>query len=168
MGSLTIIPIQQSTRTQGESKVPQEAKDIQLIELKDMIRQLNTTITALTGSIQEKDAAIVRLTEEVSYLRRKLFGTSSEKRPDIDPNQLTLFDGEEGMKIPIADVEETEASVVKEHTRRRKKKPTLEEQFKGASVKQVLVDSLTEEEKTCPVCGTKMLPIGTEVIIREM
>lgn len=32
----------------------------------------------------------------------------------------------------------------------------------------MLVDFLTEEEKTCPVCGTKMLSIGTEVIRREL
>ena len=146
----------------------QGAKDIQLAELKDMIRQLNTTVAALTGTIQEKDAAIARLTEEVSYLRQKLFGASSEKRPAIDPNQLSLFDAEEGMDIPIADVEETEAVVIKEHTRQRKKKPTLEEQFKGAAVRQVFVDSLTEEEKKCPVCGRDMAPIGTEVIRREL
>lgn len=148
--------------------MPQEAKDIQLAELKDMVRQLNTTVAALAGTIKEKDAAIAKLTEEVSYLRKKLFGTSSEKRPAVDPNQLTLFDMEEGMEIPIADVEETETAVVKEHTRQRKKKPTLEEQFKGAAVKRVFVDSLTEEEKTCPACGTQMVPIGTEVIRREV
>ena len=62
----------------GEKPVPRDAKDIQFAELKDMIAQLNTTIAALTGTIQEKDAAIAKLTEEVSYLRRKLFGASSE------------------------------------------------------------------------------------------
>lgn len=70
----------------GEKPVPRDAKDIQFAELKDMIAQLNTTIAALTGTIQEKDAAIAKLTEEVSYLRRKLFGASSEKRPGIDPS----------------------------------------------------------------------------------
>lgn len=148
--------------------MPQEANDIRFTELKDMIRQLNTTIAALTETIQEKDAAIARLTEEVSYLRRKLFGASSEKRPAIDPNQLTLFDVEEGADIPIADVEETDSVTIKEHTRQRKKKPALEEQFKGAAVRKVFVDSLTQEEKTCPVCGTEMVPIGTEVIRREL
>ena len=88
--------------------MPQDAKDIQFAELKDMIAQLNTTIAALTGTIQEKDAAIAKLTEEVSYLRKKLFGASSEKRPDIDPNQLSLFDVQEGMEIPVADIEEAE------------------------------------------------------------
>lgn len=148
--------------------MPQDAKDIQFAELKDMIAQLNTTIAALTGTIREKDAAIAKLTEEVSYLRKKLFGASSEKCPDIDPNQLTLFDAEEGMDIPVADAEEIPETVVREHIRQRKKKPTLEEQFKGAAINRVVVDSLTDEEKRCPVCGTEMVPIGTEVIRREV
>lgn len=146
----------------------QEAEDIQIIELKDMVSQLNTTVAALAGTIREKDAAIARLTEEVSYLRQKLFGASSEKRPDIDPNQLTLFDMEEGLEIPIADVEETEAAAVKGYTRPGKKRPRLEEQFKGAVINRVFVDTLTQEEKTCPACGTEMTAIGTEVIRREL
>ena len=51
--------------------MPQDAKDIQFAELKDMIAQLNTTIAALTGTIQEKDAAIAKLTEDV-YKRQDL------------------------------------------------------------------------------------------------
>ncbi len=76
----------------------QGAKDIQLAELKDMILQLNNAVSALQATIAsqaeaigQKDAAIAKLTEEVFYLRRKLFGASSEKRPDIDPNQFSLF-----------------------------------------------------------------------------
>ena len=155
--------------------MPQEARDLQFTELKDIILQLNQTVSALQSTVAaqtellgQKDAAIARLTEEVSYLRRKLFGASSEKRPDIDPNQLSLFDMEGVGDIPIADVEEMETTAVKEHTRQRKKKPTLEEQFVGAAIKQVVVDSLTEEEKTCHVCGAKMVPVGTEVIRREV
>lgn len=148
--------------------MPQDAKDIQFAELKDMIAQLNTTIAALTGTIQEKAAAIAKLTEEVSYLRKKLFGASSEKRPDIDPNQLSLFDVQEGMEIPVVDIEEAEETVVRGHIRQRKKKPTLEEQFVGATVNRVVVDSLTDEEKKCPVCGAEMVSIGTEVIRREV
>lgn len=155
--------------------MPQEARDLQFTELKDIILQLNKTVSALQSTVAaqtellgQKDAAIARLTEEVSYLRRKLFGASSEKRPDIDPNQLSLFDMEGMGDIPIADVEEMETTAVKGHTRQRKKKPMLEEQFAGAAIKQVVVDSLTEEEKTCPVCGAKMAPVGTEVIRREV
>lgn len=100
----------------------------------------------------------------MSYLRKKLFGTSSEKRPDIDPNQLSLFDVQEGMEIPAADMEEAEETVVRGYIRQRKKKPALEEQFAGAAVNRVVVDSLTEEEKKCPVCGAEMISIGTEFI----
>ncbi len=152
-----------------------DAKENQLLELKDLILQLNTTVSALQSTIAaqaemigQKDAAIAKLTEEVSYLRRKLFGASSEKRPDIDPNQFSLFDMEEGTEIPVADIEEVEETAVREHIRQRKKKPTLTEQFAGAQVKQVIVDSLTDDEKRCPVCGTEMVPIGTEVIRREV
>ncbi|XBX07920.1 transposase [Enterocloster clostridioformis] len=120
--------------------MPQDAKDIQFAELKDMIAQLNTTIAALTGTIQEKDAAIAKLTEEVSNLRKKLFGASSEKRPDIEPNQISLFDVQEGMEIPVADIEEAEETVVRGHIRQRKKKPALEEQFVGATVNRVVVN----------------------------
>ncbi len=66
------------------------------------------------------------------------------------------------------DAEETAETVVKEHTRKQKKKPTLKEQFKGAEVKRIMADSLTDEEKKCPVCGTEMVLIGTEVIRREI
>lgn len=78
------------------NKMPQEAKDIQFTELKDMIRQLNTTVSVLQSTIEsqtemlgQKDAAIAKLTEEVSYLRQKLFGASSEKRSDTFPNQTS-------------------------------------------------------------------------------
>lgn len=155
--------------------MPQRAKDIQFMELKDMVQQLNTTVSSLQSTVAaqtemlgQKDATIAKLTEEVSYLRKKLFGASSEKRPDIDPDQLTLFGMDEGTEIPVADVEETDETVIREHTRQLKKKPTLQEQFKGAEVKQVIVDTFTDEEKKCPVCGMDMAPIGTEVIRRKV
>lgn len=53
-------------RFQRRKPIPQDTKDVQFAELKDMIAQLNTTIAALTGTIQEKDAAIAKLTEKVS------------------------------------------------------------------------------------------------------
>ena len=36
----------------------------------------------------------------------------------------------------------------------------------GATVNRVVVDSLTDEEKKCPVCGAEMVSIGTEIIRR--
>lgn len=50
----------------------------------------------------------------------------------------------------------------------RKKKPTLAEQFGGLPTRQVKVDTLTDEEKACPICQTQMVSIGTELIRSEI
>lgn len=140
--------------------------EIQLHELKDEIVKLNQTIATLQKTLRDKDVSLAKLTEENAYLRRKLFGTSSEKRQQIDPDQISFLEQIED--IPVVEVEEIKHTVVKEHVRSRKAKPTMQEQFRGAKVEQVVVDSLTDEQKICPVCGTQMVPIGTEVLRREL
>ena len=74
------------------------AKDIRLSELKDMIQQLNKsieqlnrTVAAQNALIKEKDAKIEQMTMELTILRKKLFGVSSEKRQLTDMDQLNLF-----------------------------------------------------------------------------
>ena len=81
--------------------------DIRLIELKDTISQLNQTIRVQTEMIKDlrktieehhasdekKDQIISNLQAEISYLKAKLFGASSEKRRKEDlPGQMSLFD----------------------------------------------------------------------------
>ena len=63
------------------------AKDIQLRELKDTISQLNTMmseqtelIRSLRTIIEEKTAHEMVLQEQVDYLTKKLFGSSSEEK----------------------------------------------------------------------------------------
>jgi hypothetical protein len=65
-------------------------------------------------------------------------------------------------------VELIEPEVVAAQKKSRKKKPTLAEQFKDIPTRQVKVDTLTEEEKACPICQTQMVPIGTELIRSEI
>ena len=76
------------------------AKDIQLRELKDTISQLNTImseqtelIRSLRTIIEEKTAHEMVLQEQVDYLTKKLFGSSSEKTPADIPGQLNLLPG---------------------------------------------------------------------------
>lgn len=38
----------------------------------------------------------------------------------------------------------------------------LEEQFKGISTRKVVIDTLSDEEKKCLLCGTDMVPIVTK------
>ena len=74
------------------------SKDSKILAYKDMINQLNKTIAAQTELIQslQKTLEADRLEKEtlrqqIEYLTKKLFGTSSEKRKDIE-GQLNLFD----------------------------------------------------------------------------
>ena len=155
--------------------------DIRLIELKDTISQLNQTIRVQTEMIKDlrkaieehhasdekKDQIISNLQAEISYLKAKLFGASSEKRRKEDlPGQMSLFD--ELMEEEPAKEIEPEYIEIKAHERKRKKKPDFNEQFRDIPVRQEFVDTLTEEQKICSICGTKMVEIGHELIRSEV
>lgn len=141
------------------------SKDIQLSELKDMIAQLNMTIKTLNGTIAQQQSENDNLKAELAWFRQKMFGSSSERRTDDLSGQLSLFD------TPFEDeqpVELIEPEIVEQPKKSRKKKPTLKEQFKDIPTRQVPVDTLSAEDRICPLCGSEMLAIGTEVIRSEI
>ena len=148
------------------------AKDIQLRELRDTVLQLNKTIEELRGVIsagQTREATILEqnraLQEQIEYLTKKLFGTSSEKRKSSDENQISFFDEAEQESDPNAKEPPLEQELVKEHT--RKAKTRLSEKLKGIPVEQRIFD-ITDEEKICPQCGTAVALIGSEVVHRAL
>ena len=72
----------------------ENSKDLQLRELKDMISQLNSMVQTLQRTLddmrkqnEETEQALKNAQEENAYLRRKLFGSSSEKRTADIPGQ---------------------------------------------------------------------------------
>ena len=82
------------------------AAEIKLLEYKDTITQLNTLLTAqteLNRSLQKTVKDLRQdnknLMEQIDYLTKKLFGTSSEKSKDIE-GQLCLFDEAEQAADP--------------------------------------------------------------------
>ena len=92
------------------------SKDIQLRELKDMIHDLQKMIKTLQVTVDaanKREEALTQerdnLKEEVDLLRKKLFGTSSEKRVLDIPGQLNFFNEAELEQDPaLAQVEELE------------------------------------------------------------
>lgn len=75
-----------------------DAINLQLIELKDMIIQLNQTITNQNILIQKylediakRDATIADQKALIQYLNDKIYGKSSEKGRVPDAGQLSLF-----------------------------------------------------------------------------
>ena len=55
-------------------------RDLQMRELMDTMKELKLTIEALRKELTAKDKLIENLQEQIAYLQKKLFGTSSEKR----------------------------------------------------------------------------------------
>ena len=143
------------------------SKDIQLSELKDVILQLNTTIKTLNETIAKQQAENDSLKAELAWFRQKMFGSSSERHVVPMEGQMSLPFLAEAPEEEKP-VELIEPEVVELPKKPRKAKPSLKEQFEGIPVRQVTVDTLTEEEKQCPLCGTEMVPIGTELIRSEI
>ena len=153
--------------------MPRSAKDIQLTELKDTISKLNELIVTQTKSMDSLQKTIEDLRQELSskqaevdYLKAKLFGSSSEKLKAPFPGQMSLFEEMPDERLP--EIIEPEIIDVAAHKRERKPKATYGEMFDNLPRREVLLDSLTDEEKNCPVCGTQMVPIGTEIARTEL
>lgn len=155
----------------------QSAKDTRINELLDANSQLNTTVKHLVDALTQKDKALAdmqtrldEMTEELKLLRKKLFGSSTEhmSNPYVNSDQLTIYPflGIEPEKEP--EPIEAEYIEIQSYTKSKKAKSTLKEQFSNIPVKQVFIDSLSDEDKLCPACGTEMQPIGTEIIRREV
>ena len=151
------------------------SKDIQLRELKDMIHDLQKmikTLQAVVDAANKREEALTQerdnLKEEVDLLRKKLFGTSSEKRVLDIPGQLNFFNEAELEQDPaLVQMEELEASSSEKTPKKRKARATDAERFKGIPVEKEYLD-LSEKEKNCPVCGTALKQIGEEFVRREL
>lgn len=145
------------------------AKDFQIMELKDTIAEQRRLIGTLRTALDASNAQTAELTdqikllnEQLEYMKKKLFGTSSEKRQLDD--QLTLFNEAENEVNPLSR-EPGEDILVTTHARKPKTK--LEEKIKGLPVETVEI-SLNEEEKSCFQCGTNLEVIGREVVRHEI
>ena len=155
----------------------QAAIEVQLRELKDLTAQLNTTvkqqsstISSMTEMLAAKDQRIAELTEELRLLRKAMFGSSSERKPfenvDMNSDQLNLLK-ELGLE-PEPPAETVEGEFVEIPAHQRRKKPTLDEQFSGIEKKIVTIDPLEDQDKVCSICGSQLVPVGTEVLRHEV
>ena len=118
--------------------MPSGVKDIQLLELKDTILQLNKTISEQNNLIvnlqkmleerntsdAKKDQIISNLQAQLEYLKQKLFGSTSEMRKSPFPGQMNIFDYLEGdVENPAIEIE-PEIIEVKSYKKERKPKAT--------------------------------------------
>ena len=152
----------------------QSAKDIQLRELKDLVNELKETTNLLRKTledVQKEKVAIQQerdnFKEQVDYLTKKLFGSSSEKGACDIPGQMNLFNEAESEMDPAAETSNQLVATEKAEKPDRKKRSTNEERFKGIPVKKVMLEP-DATNLTCSKCGGEMVPIGTEFVRREL
>lgn len=149
-----------------------DAKELQIRELKDALAESRKLNMFLQKSLEESNANIKHLSEQVSllseqvaYLTQKLFGTSSEKQTtDKSDGQLSFFNEAEvtadlNVPDPLSE-EEIEAYA-------RKKRRSRQELLAGLPVRQIIAEILIEE-RICDLCGTELKEIGREVVRREL
>lgn len=152
----------------------QSAKDIQLRELKDLVNELRETTKLLRKTledVQKEKAAIQQerdnFKEQVDYLTKKLFGSSSEKGACDIPGQMNLFNEAESEMDPAAETSDQLVATEKPEKPDRKKRSTNEERLKGIPLKKVMLEP-DAADLTCSKCGGEMVPIGTEFVRREL
>ena len=147
------------------------AKDLQVREFKDtiveqrqLIKMLREALDASTTQSKELTLQIANLNEQLAFMKKKLFGTSSERRSLEVNGQIDLFNEAEA-EVDFSAKEPFAETIVSEH--KRKPKTTLEEKLKGIPVEQVIRE-LPEEEQLCLQCGSSLVKIGQEVVRREL
>lgn len=111
--------------------------------------------------MMEQTDKIDTLIEQVEFLSKKLFGSSSEKTK-VDPGQLTLF-GDPVLEEPLTKDEPTEEITY----RRRKTSGRKAELTKDLPIEEVHCE-LHGEDCTCDHCGQAMKPMGKKVVREEV
>ena len=92
-------------------------------------KEQEQTIVDLRATIKELRSTIANLNETIDELKRKIFGTSSEK-------------------IRRPDQEEETVTVVKEHTRTRRKKSVRADLYEALPIKEISCDVPPEERRS--------------------
>ena len=118
----------------------------------------------LLTKIDQQTLQIQQLTEQLEYLLKKLYGSSSEKSK-VDKNQLSLFED------PILECEKTEETLVEE-TRdvclsRQKKKGRKAELTRDLPIEEIHCE-LHGDDCLCEACGEPMKAIGKKLIREEV
>ena len=117
--------------------------------------------------ISELEAQNRWLMEQLKLLKKRSFGTSSEKTSDEVYEQLSLLFNEAEVTVDMEEAEGSEAAKapeveVKAHSRTRKSGNVRDIVPNDIPV-EVVEHRLPDVELACPQCGTQMTVIGKEV-----
>ena len=109
--------------------------------------------------IAELEQQVKWLMEQMKLLKRKQFGSSSEKASEEVMEQMSLlFDEAEA----YAYTEQKEETAVKAHTRKKSSGSVRDVIPKDIPVEEI-IHELPLDQRQCPQCGEEMVVIGKEV-----
>ena len=142
--------IQLLIKTNAELEERLKEKDQTICDLRTTVEELRNTVADLRNTI-------ANLNETLDELKRKFFGTSSEKVKNEQSGDPSEQD---------TDPEE-EAVVVKEHTRARKKKSVRDDLYALLPIRDIKCD-VPESERFCPDCDAPMEHLGYKTVREEL
>ena len=119
------------------------------------------TVTISRAEYEELKAQNQWLLEQLKLIRRRKFGTSSEKATEEVWEQLSLLFNE--AEVCASEEKETEAPVVEVRPHTRKKSGSVRDVVPKDIPVKVVEHSLPEEARVCPECGEEMAVIGKEI-----
>lgn len=134
-------------------------------ELMDTNKALLVTIEDLRALLKKTTEQNETLQQQVDYLTKKLFGTSSEKRKHESEGQLSFFDEVE-QEANSTDPE-PECEDIPDAPKTRKSRSKRAEMIRGIRIEPV-IESLRDDQKVCDVCGAEMKPGGKKYLYDEL
>ena len=134
------------------------------IDYKELYLQMQSAVVALSKTLEEIQKENKNLKEENEYLKRKLFGTKSETSKSLGFEQLSLFDEAEAEANP--DEEQFILEEVK-FNKKKKYKGQLDDKLSKLPHIEVIM-TLPESELVCPVCNSKLVPVGKKFVRHEI
>ena len=103
------------------------------------------------------------LEEQLKVLAKGHFGSKHETASDEVIGQMAILFNEPEVYAHLEEVEQETAAAPEQKTAKKKRVFVLDKLPENAEL-EVEKHELSEEERTCPVCGSVMEPVGEEVV----
>lgn len=135
-------------------------------QLRKELSAKESTILALQKSIDDLTRQVSNLTEAILQMRHDKYGSSSEKKLGVLPDQLSIFNEVEiEVAPPVFDepfVADAKGKVTKNSKRTRK-----DMIMDDIPVEEYLIE-LEEDDQFCDICDTGLKPIGKTFVRDEI
>ena len=104
------------------------------------------------------------LEEQLKVLSRNHFGSRHETASEEVIGQMSMLFDEPEVYAHLEEIQQETAKVPEQKPQSKSKRVFMLDKLPENTEVKVEMHELSEEERTCPVCGSVMEPIGEEVV----